>query len=168
MRFSPPAIALSLLALLSASVGHSAPPVPLDPQAYALVQAGRAAAAAGDFDHATDALEAALAVQPGNPAVLLDLAMVARRQGMQGKALHYYRAVLTDDPQDVAGLAGEGAALAEKGALDKARRNLAQIQSLCGGDCPPARELAAVIARGPATPSLSAADVTPHPVVSAN
>jgi hypothetical protein len=67
----------------------------------------------------------------------MDLAEVARREAMPGKALHYYRAVLERDPSNLEALAGEGQALAQKGALDKAKRNLARLQSICGDGCAP-------------------------------
>jgi tetratricopeptide (TPR) repeat protein len=161
MRYTPVALALSALVALSASASHSAPIQPLDPRAGALEASGRAALAAGDADRATDDFEAALAIQPGNPLLLLDLADAARAQGMQGKALHYYRAVLAIDPQNVVAIAGEGAALAEKGALAKAQRNLARLQGLCGSNCAPARLLAAAIARGPAATMVAADDLKP-------
>ena len=162
MRYTPAALALSLLAGVSSSVGWSAPPVPLDARAASLQQQGHAALAAGDVNGATDAFEAALAVQPGHPAIVLDLATAARRQGMQGKALHYYRDVLAGDPQNVAALAGEGAAFAEKGALDKARRDLARLEGMCGSNCAPARLVAEAIARGPAQRMVSADELKPQ------
>ena len=42
-----------------------------------------------------------------------------------------------------------GAALVEKGALEKAKKNLAKLQSLCGDDCPETVALQSSIARGP-------------------
>jgi tetratricopeptide (TPR) repeat protein len=161
MRYTPVALALSALVALSASASHSAPLQPMDPRAGALEATGRAALAAGNADRATDDFEAALAIQPGNPLLLLDLADAARAQGMQGKALHYYRSVLVIDPQNVVAIAGEGAALAEKGALAKAQRNLARLQGLCGSNCAPARLLAAAISRGPAARVVSADELKP-------
>jgi tetratricopeptide (TPR) repeat protein len=168
MRYYPAALALSLLCGVTASVSNSAPPQMMDPRAGALQAQGRAALATGDADKATDSFEAALAIQPGNRALVMDLADAARRQGMQGKALHYYRVVLESDPENLTALAGEGAALAEKGALEKARRNLARISGMCGGNCPEVRFLASAIARGPAPKMVSAEDVKSKPVVSAN
>ena len=161
MRYTPVALALSALVALSASASHSAPLQPMDPRAGALEATGRAALAVGNADRATDDFEAALAIQPGNPLLLLDLADAARAQGMQGKALHYYRSVLVIDPQNVVAIAGEGAALAEKGALAKAQRNLARLQGLCGSNCAPARLLAAAIARGPSARVVSADELKP-------
>jgi cytochrome c-type biogenesis protein CcmH/NrfG len=165
MRYYPAALALSLLAGLTASASWSAPTVPLDPRAAALEVQGRSALAAGNIDGATDAFEAGLAIQPGHPALVLDLAEAARRQGMQGKALRYYREVLGRDPQNIAALSGEGAALAEKGAIEKARRALAQLESLCGDGCPASRTVAEAIARGPAPRVVSADELKPRDTV---
>lgn len=168
MRYTPVALALSLVVAVSSSVLHSAPAEALDPRAAALLEQGRAAMETGRTDAAVDAFEAALAVQPGNVQILVDLAAVNRRIGLQGKAIHYYRQALATDPRNLAALSGEGAAMAEKGAVEKANRNLARLKTLCGGDCPESRQLASVIARGPAPKVVSAANVTPKPVVSEN
>ena len=166
MRYYPAALALSLLAGVTSSVSWSAPVQPLDPRAVVLEQQGRAALVAGNPDQATDAFEAALAVQPGHPTIVLDLAEAARRQGMQGKALRYYRDVLDLDPQNIAALSGEGAALAEKGALEKARRNLARLEGICGSNCAATRTVADAIARGPAQRVVAADDLKPKASVS--
>lgn len=168
MRFFPAAAALSLLAAVAASAGYSAPPETLTPQAAALVAQGRTALAAGNVDAAIDAYEAALVAQPGSVSVLLALAEATRRHGMQGKALHYYREALQADPRNLAAIAGEGAALAEKGALEKARINLTQLERLCGSDCDATRQLSAVIAKGAAPRVVTAEAVKPAPVVSEN
>ncbi|MDE2302034.1 MAG: hypothetical protein KGK11_05695 [Sphingomonadales bacterium] len=165
MRYFPVALALSLLAGLTASASHSTPAQVLEPRAAALEDEGRAALAAGHVEVATDAFEAALAVQPGATVLVLDLAGAARQRGMPGEAVHYYRDVLAADPQNVEALAGEGAALAEKGAVEKARRNLAEVESLCGKDCPSARALAAAIAKGPAPRVVSAEEMKPRPTL---
>lgn len=168
MRFTPAALALSALLAVTASASFSAPPQPMSPQATALVAQARAAAAAGNLDAATDALETALAIQPGSPAIYLALGDVTRRQGMQGKAIHYYRLALDTDPQNVLAISGEGSAMAEKGALEKARRNLSRLEGLCGANCEATRQLAAAIAKGPPIKIVSARSVTPAPVVSEN
>jgi tetratricopeptide (TPR) repeat protein len=168
MRFAAPAIALCLVAALTASGSYSSPPEQLDPHAQALLEQGRAALAAGDVEHATDAFEAALVVQPGSVPVLLELAAASRKVGLQGKALRYYRESLQIEPRNVMAISGEGEAMAEKGAIDKARKNLTRLESLCGRDCPQAQELAAAIAKGPAPKVLTAEAVKPEPVITAN
>jgi Tfp pilus assembly protein PilF len=168
MRYTPAAVALVLLVAVTASTGHSAPPQPIDPRVSALVAQAHADLAAGKVDEAVDNFESALAVQPGNVTVLLGLAEATRREGMQGKALHYYREALEADPQNLQAISGEGAALAEKGAVEKAKRNLTRLEGLCGSECPATRELAAAIARGPAPKVVSADDAKPKPEVTAN
>lgn len=169
MRYSPAALALALLAGVSSSTGYSAPAVPLDPRAASLVAQGRAALAAGQPEMAIDAYEAALTIQPGHVAIYLNLAEAARKQGLQGKALSFYRKALKIDPTNQYAIAGEGEALVEKGALEKARGNLARLQQLCGSaSCPPAQQLSAAIDRGPATRVVSAESVETKPEVSEN
>ena len=169
MRYTPAAIALSLLAAVTASVSYSAPPERLDPRASALLAQGHAALAEGRVNQAVDAYESALAVEPGSVTVLLDLAEATRGQGMQGKALHYYRDALDIDPGNLLAIAGEGEALAEKGAVEKARRNLARLQGLCGNNCDATRQLATAIAKEAAAPKVVTAEaVKPMPVVSEN
>jgi tetratricopeptide (TPR) repeat protein len=168
MRYYPAAFALSLAAALTASVAISAPPPPLVPRATALVDTGRAALVAGNIDAAVDAFESALALQPGHVTILLQLAEATRRQGMQGKALHYYRDALKADPQNVAAISGEGAALVEKGAVEKARRNLTRLESLCGSKCEATQVLAAAIAKGPTPRVVTADQVKPVSVVTEN
>lgn len=166
MRYMPAALALSAMLAVTASVGHSAPP-PLDTRAATLVAQGRAALAAGEADKAIDAFEAALAVQPGHVAIYLNLAEATRKQGLQGKALHYYRDALALDPDNTYAIAGEGEALVEKGAVEKAKRNLTRLQQLCG-TCQPAAELGAAIQRGPAPQMVTADQVKSEPVVTTN
>ncbi|WP_347303723.1 hypothetical protein V5740_03630 [Croceibacterium sp. TMG7-5b_MA50] len=156
MRFTPAALALSLLVGVSASVGHGATHDP-DPRAAALVADGRSAAEAGNVQAAVDAFEAALAIDPAYTGVYLDLAQAARAQGLQGKAIHYYREALEREPGNLAAISGEGAALVEKGAVAKAERNLARLQSLCGEGCAEAEQLAVAIAQGPPVRTADAA-----------
>ena len=47
-------------------------------------------------------------------------------------------------------LSGQGAALVEKGAVERARQNLSRVRTLCKGTCPQATTLAAAIALGAA------------------
>jgi tetratricopeptide (TPR) repeat protein len=168
MRFTAPALALSLAVAVTASVGVSAQRQP-DPRAAALVSQGKSHLAAGQVQAAIDSFEAALAVDPGYTSVYLDLGEAARQEGLQGQAIHYYRLALQRDPKNLAAITGEGEALLEKGAVEKARRNLAQLQSLCGGTCAETKQLAAAIEAGPPKqPVLTADAVSPDPVVTQN
>lgn len=164
MRYTPAAVALSLVVAVSSSAIFSAPSEALDPRAAKLMGEGRAAVSAGNLQGAIDAYEAALTVEPGNVPVLLALADATRRTGMQGKALHYYRVALVSDPRNLAAIAGEGVALAEKGATEKANRNLVRLQSLCGKDCAEAQKLATAIAKGQTQRVLTAEAAAPKAV----
>ncbi|WP_285709559.1 tetratricopeptide repeat protein [Erythrobacter oryzae] len=148
MRFAAPAAALSLCLAMTASISLAGSETGPDPRAEALIAQGQALLAAGEAQAATDAFEAALAVDPGYTPIFINLADAARQQGLQGKAIKYYREALERDPGNFAAISGEGAALAEKGALEKAKRNLAKLQSLCGDDCPETVALQSTIARG--------------------
>lgn len=166
MRYTPAAVALSMLVAVSSSAGLATADNP-DPRAEALAAEGRALLAAGDSQGAIDAFEAALVIDPAFSALYIDLGHAARADGLQGKAIHYYREALERNPEDIAAIAGEGEALAEKGSLDNARENLARLQELCGESCGEAVELAAAIERGPIARVMTA-EVTPDAGVTAN
>jgi Tfp pilus assembly protein PilF len=168
MRYTPPALALSLALAVTGSMGAAKVADVADPRAQALLADGRTQLASGQVDGATDAFEAALTVDPGYVGTYLALGDAARRAGLQGKAIHYYREALQRDPNNLTAIAGEGGAMAEKGALEKARGNLARLQGLCGKACPETEDLAATIARGPAPRVVSAEAVKPEPAVEAN
>lgn len=155
MRFAPPFAALAFALLLTSSVSWGSEPE-ASPAAAALIAEGRAALAGGETQKATDAFEAALTLDPAYTPILLDLGAAARADRLQGKAIGYYREALNRDPGNLNALAGEGAAYAEQGAVEKARGKLAQLQSLCGTDCPQASTLAAAIERGRIMPALAA------------
>lgn len=167
MRFAPVAAALSLSLAVQASVGQAGEPV-ASPQAVQLIAQGRAALEGGQSQLAIDAFEAALTVDPGYTPIFLDLAEAARREGLQGKAIRYYRETLRRDPDNFAAMAGEGTAMVEKGALEKAKLNLSRLQSLCGAKCPETEKLANAIARGPQPRVLRAEAVMPDTVVTQN
>lgn len=167
MRYFPAALALSLAVALTASIGQGTERQP-DPRAVVLEKQGEAKLQAGDLQGAIDAFEAALVIDPAHTQVYLDLAEAARREGLHGKAIHFYRQALEREPENLAAIAGEGAALVEKGAVEKARRNLSKLQTMCGSNCRETKSLASVIARGPQKPVLTAEAVTPEPVVTQN
>lgn len=167
MRYAPVAAALSLMFAVQASVGHAGDRNP-DPRAAMLIAEGRSALEAGQPQKAIDAFEAALTVDPAYTPIYLDLAEASRREGLQGKAIGYYRETLKRDPDNFAAMSGEGAALVEKGAVEKARLNLSRLQSLCGSNCPETEKLATAISRGPQPRVLTAEAVMPDAVVTQN
>jgi tetratricopeptide (TPR) repeat protein len=148
MRYAPAAAALSLCLAMTASISSAGDIGKPDPRAAALIAQGQAALASGETAAAIDAFEAALAVDPGYTPIFIDLAEAARQQGLQGKAIRYYREALSRDPGNLSAISGEGEALVEKGALEKAKKNLAKLQSLCGDNCPETVALQTTIARG--------------------
>lgn len=162
MRFAPAAAVLSLAFAITASAGLGAPREAA-PRAAALIAEGEAALNAGNAQGAVDAFEAALVVDPGYTPTLLHLAKAARANSLQGKAIRYYREALTRDPGNLAAMAGEGEALAEKGALAKAKERLAAVEKACGkAACAAAQSLTAAIARGPIQRVQTAEAVVPE------
>ena len=167
MRYTPAAFGLALAVAVTSSVGHGADRA-ADPRAAALISEGRSELASGQIQAAIDSFEAALAIDPAYTPIYLDLAEAARHSGLQGKAIRYYREALERDPNNLAAITGEGEALLEKGAIEKAKRNLAQLESICGGNCEETRQLAAALERGSQQTVLTAEAVSPETVVTQN
>ncbi|PTQ10154.1 hypothetical protein CLG96_13585 [Sphingomonas oleivorans] len=157
MRFSPVAISLSLaLAAVSSSVQGQRPDDQIDPRSLVLLKQAESARTSGDLVAANDLLETALAIDPRNRAAFVSLGRVAQAQALPGKAIRMYREALVIEPNDVTALAGQGEAMVQKGAVERAKANLAKVKSLCKADCPQAVMLAAAIAKGPPPPVLTA------------
>lgn len=150
MRFLPVAAAasLGLLAMSGSSLGQK-PDDQINPRSIAMQKQGEAALAAGNYSAADDALEAAVVADPRNRAAYVSLGRVAQAQALPGKAIRYYKDALLLEPNDLGALSGEGNALVQRGAVDRAKTNLARIQQLCKGACPAATTLADAIAKGP-------------------
>ena len=164
MRFTPASIVLAALLATVSSVGQSQrPDSQISPQSVEWQKAGEAARKSGNLEGATNALESALAVDPRNRAAYVELAQVARAQGLQGKAIRLYKEALLLDPTDIAALAGQGEAMMEKGAVARAKEVLAQAQKLCKADCAPVGQLAAAIQKGPPAVAMTAKDAVPSP-----
>lgn len=161
MRFAPAAAALSLAFAVTTSTSFAGEREPA-PRAGILIAQGEALLSTGDTQGAINAFEAALVVDPGYTPIFLELAKAARADGLQGKAIRYYREALTRDPGNFAAISGEGEALLEKGALEKARLNLSKLESLCGETCVETRILAAAIDAGPPEAVLTAEAVMPE------
>lgn len=160
MRITAISAAVALV-VLTVSTGLQAqrPDDQIDPKSLALLQQGRAAQAAGNIDGANDLLESALAVDPRNREAFVVLAEIARGSGLPGKAIRLYREALALEPNDLAALRGQGEAMVAKGAVERAKENLAKIKTICGaGACNDATTLAAVIAKGPPVTSTAQAE----------
>ncbi len=162
MRFTLPAVGIALALATVSSVGLSQrPDNDIDPRSAMLVTQARADMAAARFDAANDALETALAVDPRNRGAYTLMGEIASRQNLPGKAIRFYRESLLIEPNDVLVLAGQGEAMVQKGAVVKARENLARIKTLCIGVCPESARLAAAIEKGPPPVVQSAQATTP-------
>lgn len=157
MRLTPIVISLGIAAATMASAGYGQrPDDQVDPRSAALVAQAQTRTSAGQYEQATDLLETALAVDPGNRNAYIQLARVAQAQRLPGKAIGYYADALRLEPNDVNALAGQGEAFVQRGAVDRARQNLQRVQSLCAAPCPQATQLASVIQRGPPAEVLAA------------
>lgn len=168
MRYTSIAIAaaLTLLTVATAVQGQRGVDA-VDARSLSLLAKGRVLKASGDLDAATDILESAVAVDPRNHAAFIALAEVAQARGLPGKAIRLYREALSLDPNDVVALRGQGEALVARGAVQRARENLARIRTVCAKrKCPEFAALSASIAKGP--PVVTAATTPPSKVPQAN
>lgn len=166
MRFTPASIALAAVLAVAASAGFSQKPdSQISPVSLEWLKAGEVAQKAGNLSGANDAYETALAADPRNRAAYVALAQVARAQGLQGKAIRFYKEALLLDPTDVTALSGQGQALVEKGAVARAKENLARVKTLCKQGCVALTQLSAAIDKGAPQTALTAKDVTPSPTV---
>lgn len=157
MRLTPIALSLAIAVATMASAGQGQrPDDQIDPQSTALVEQARGLSAAGQHDQAIDLLETALAIDPRNRGAYIALGRVAQAQRLPGKAIRFYADALRLEPNDVNALAGQGEAFVQRGAVDRARRNLEQVRTLCADPCPQAQQLATVIQRGPPAEALAA------------
>jgi tetratricopeptide (TPR) repeat protein len=166
MRFSPAAIALSLVLATasSMSVGKKADYL-IDPQSLALSAEGDAALKTGDKDSAMGWYETALAVDPLNRAAYVGLAEVAKAQGLKGKAIRFYREALEIDPNDQKIIAAQSDVMVAKGAIEAAQKNLARLRVLCRADCRDADRIALAIDKAKEKPVVQASAVEIKPVV---
>lgn len=124
------------------------------PKSTELVQQARSLAAAGKFEDAQTAIEAALAVDPRNRPAYVEAARVAEKQKLYGKAIRFSNKALAMEPNDIDALAVQGTAMVELGAVARARQNLTKIKAICTKGCAQATQLASVIGRGPTVASV--------------
>lgn len=166
MRFSPAAIALSLLfaTASSMSVGKK-PDYQIDPQSLALTAEGDAALKSGDSEGANGWYETALAVDPMNRAAYVGLAKAAQLEGLKGKAIGYYRQALEIEPNDLAVIEAQSDVMVAKGAIDAAQKNLARLRLLCRTDCSAADRIALAIDKAKEKAPVQAAAVEIKPTV---
>jgi len=102
-------------------------------------------------------LETALAVDPRNRAAFVEIARVAEKQHLYGKAIRMTNKALQLEPNDPDAIAVQGEAMVELGATARARANLQKLQTICGAKgCPQVAQLSGAITRGPTVASAKA------------
>jgi Tfp pilus assembly protein PilF len=171
MRLTPIALSVAVALGTMASAGRGQKPDDqIDARSVALTQQAQTLHGAAQYQEATDLLETALAVDPRNRQAYMGLARVAQSQKLPGKAIRFYNEALKLEPNDVNAIAGQGEALVQRGAVERARRNLERVKTLCNNPCPQANTLAAIIAKGPPAEVLTAQapDTTVPPAPKAN
>src|SRR5207237_3285803 len=122
-----------------------------------LQRQAREAVAAGKLEQAEDLLETALAVDPRNRGAFVDIARVAEKQHLFGKAIRMTNKALALEPNDPDAIAVQGEAMVEMGATARAQANLQKLQTICAkGGCPQVVQLSSAITRGPTVASAPA------------
>ena len=157
MRLVAPVIAVAAAALaFSAPVLGQKPDDQIAPKPVELQRQGETFLSAGKFEQAEDALEASLAVDPRNRWAFVDLARVAEKQQLFGKAVRMANKALLLEPNDPDAIAVQGEAMVELGATARAQANLQKLQTVCSKGFPQLTPLSAAITRGPTVASAKA------------
>ena len=124
------------------------------PKSVELQRQARSLVAAGKLEGAEDLLETALAVDPRNRGAYVDIARVAEKQHLFGKAILMTSKALLLEPNDADAIAVQGEAMVEMGATARAQANLQKLQMICGAKaCPQIAQLSTAISRGPTVAS---------------
>ena len=164
MRLTPIAASAAIALATMASAGHGQrADDQLDARSVALAEQARSLHAGARYSDAIDLLESALAVDPRNRQAYIGLARIAQSQKLPGKAIRFYEEALKLEPNDATALAGQGEALVQRGAVERAKKNLERLKSVCANPCPQATTLAATITKGPPPEVLTAQAPVPTP-----
>ncbi|SRR5258708_6003622 len=127
------------------------------PKSLGLQRQARELVSAGKLDQAEDLLETALVADPRNRSALVDIARVAGKQHLFGKAIRTTNKALQLEPNDPDAIAVQGEAMVELGATARAQANLQKLQTICGAKgCPQIAQLSQAITRGPTVASAKA------------
>jgi tetratricopeptide (TPR) repeat protein len=146
-------------AALAAPVAGQRSDDQIQPKSVQLMHQGEALMAAAKLEDAENALETALAVDPRNRWAYIDIARVAEKQHLFGKAVRMTDKALLIEPNDPDAIAVQGEAMVEMGATARAQQNLQKLQQICGPkSCPQVAQLSAAISRGPAVASAKTPD----------
>src|SRR3954464_3876300 len=158
MRFLPRLLLTGFAAIaLAAPVSGQRADDQIQPKSVELQRQGKALLGAGKVEQAEDVLETALAVDPRNRWAFVDLARVAERQHLFGKAIRMANKALLLEPNDPDAIAVQGEAMVELGATARAQANLQKLQTICAPKgCPQIAQLTAAITRGPTVASAKA------------
>ena len=146
--------------MLAAPVAGQRTDDQIEPGSVQLQRQAQSLLGAGKLDEAGDLLETALAVDPRNRWAFVDLARVAEKQHLYGKAIRLTKKALLLDPNFADAIAVQGEAMVELGAVARAQANLQKLQTICPKGCPQIAALSNAISRGqtvasakpPATP----------------
>jgi Tfp pilus assembly protein PilF len=133
----------------------------INPKSVQLMHQAQALMEAGKVEQAEDLLETALAVDPRNRWAFVEMARVAEKQQLFGKAIRMTNKALLLEPNDPDAIAVQGEAMVQLGATARAQANLQKLQQICAPKgCPQVAQLSSAITRGP---SVAAAKPVPSP-----
>jgi tetratricopeptide (TPR) repeat protein len=167
MRFTP---AFAVSALIAVTLSGTTVGAPLMAQAISatsitLQLEGERLREAGDYAAAIGFFETALTADPRNADAYVGLGRIATTQDLPGKAIGLFREALALQPTNRAALAAQGEAMLARGAIDRARSNLARLRTLCGtAGCPELAMLDQSINAAGERTVLRRAEVMPLPV----
>jgi tetratricopeptide (TPR) repeat protein len=157
MRLTPIALTAAIILATVAGAGHGQKPDDqIDPRSVAITAQAQSLTAQGRYQEATDLLETALILDPRNRQAFIALGRAAQGEKLPGKAVKFYLEALKLEPNDLNALAGQGEAFVQRGAVERAKKNLERIRTICKGPCPQADSLAAAIAKGPPVDVITA------------
>ena len=132
----------------------------IQPRSVSLQHEGKALLSAGKLEQAEDVFETALAVDPRNRWAFVDLARVAEKQHLYGKAIRMTSKALLIEPNDPDAIAVQGEAMVEMGATARAQANLQKLQQISGAKgSPQVAQLSPAISRGPTVAAAKPVDV---------
>ncbi len=158
MRLLPSMLLIGFAGLaLAAPVAGQRTDDQIVPKSIELQRQAKELVSAGKLEQAEDLLETALAVDPRNRGAFVEIARVAEKQHLYGKAIRMTNKALQLEPNDADAIAVQGEAMVEMGATARAQANLQKLQTICGAKpCPQVAQLSAAITRGPTVASAKA------------
>ena len=169
MRFTPAAIVTAVMLATLSSASISAPrraSDPIDAVSLDMQREAERLQAAGQLDEAIGFYETALLADPRNANAYIGLGQIALAQGLPGKAIGFYREALAMRPGNPTALEGQGLAMVQRGAIARARANLALLQTACSSRrCAEITRLSAAITAAGERTALRTEDVTPRPTI---